>query len=541
MWAMFSASPAKQREVILQGILAQCCFSQLSYLSSAVKELIKIDFISVLPAEISYKVLCFLDTNSLTKAAQVSRKWRQMSDDDQVWHNMCQQHIDKKCKKCGWGLPLLEKQRLRDHKRELQIRATRRGLNEWSPKLTPVPDEYAGTDMMMMSLNGSGKRNAESDELEYAEASKRQCVKAPPKKVPWKDVYKDRFKISQNWKYNHYDEKIFRGHTNGVMCLQFNDKILVTGSYDCSIKIWDIETRECLQTLVGHTSAVRALQFDNSKLISGSLDSTIKVWDMKTYQCKSTYPGHRGGVIAVNFEGNTLASGSCDADVRIWKFGNDSGVSIFRGHTDWVNSVKLHLASRTVFSASDDLTIRLWDLDTGNVLRVFEGHMGQVQQVFLLPPEFEEPDEAEKAAPSPSPDPQLSGQSENKDMFDDWPAGRPLPPRNILTASLDSHIRLWSVPTGKTLKTYFGNLEGVWAVAGDNLRVVSAGQDKSVRVWDPRTTKCDNILWHEGPATCVGLSDCQIASGNEDGTARIWSYKSNDVDALSSPAPTPYT
>src|SRR5208282_1765113 len=113
IWSLFSAAPAFHRKLILQGILSQCCFPQLSFISSRLSELIRIDYISVLPSEISYKILAYLDAISLCQAAQVSRKWREMADDDIVWMKICQQHIDRKCTKCGWGLPLLERRRLR--------------------------------------------------------------------------------------------------------------------------------------------------------------------------------------------------------------------------------------------------------------------------------------------------------------------------------------------------------------------------------------------------------------------------------------------
>src|SRR5437667_12011076 len=125
---------------MLQGILAQCCFPQLSFLSAQVRDLIKIDFLTALPPEISFKILCFLDTTSLCKAAQVSRRWRQLADDDVIWHRMCEQHIDRKCTKCGWGLPLLERKRLRASKRQIQLRATGRGINEWSPDIASNPE-----------------------------------------------------------------------------------------------------------------------------------------------------------------------------------------------------------------------------------------------------------------------------------------------------------------------------------------------------------------------------------------------------------------
>ncbi|TVY31795.1 putative E3 ubiquitin ligase complex SCF subunit [Lachnellula occidentalis] len=516
VWSLFSAAPAKHRNLMLQGILTQCCFPQLSYLSTSVRDLIRIDFLTALPSEISYKILCHLDTTSLCKAAQVSQRWRILADDDVVWHKMCEQHIDRKCLKCGWGLPLLERKRLRDWKRQQQLRASGRGLNEWSPKLTPAPDDAGSTDMIRKpSCNGTGKRDADSltsDGLSLSvspEASKRQRMNPEdsyfPKTRPWKDVYKDRFKVGTNWKYGRCTTKIFRGHQNGVMCLQFDDNILATGSYDSTIKIWDINTGECLRTLRGHTLGVRALQFDDTKLISGSLDHTIRVWNWRTGETIATYPEHTEGVISVNLDGNLLASGSIDKTVRIWNFKDKSKCSL-KGHRDWVNAVRVDSASRTVFSASDDCTIRLWDLDTKKTIQTYIGHVGQVQQVTLLPAEYE-PDDVDT------------------EEVDDGTSST--------SSGLDSTVRLWNVESGKCLKTFFGHVEGVWALAADTLRVVSGAEDRMVKVWDARTGKCEKTFsGHQGPVTCIGLSDSRMVTGSEDCEVRVYSFKSEDGEGV---------
>ena len=390
---------------MLQGILTQCCFPQLSYLSTKVRELIRIDFVTALPPEISFKILCYLDTTSLCKAAQVSQRWRALADDDVVWHKMCEQHIDRKCIKCGWGLPLLERKRLRASKRQIQLRATGRGLSDWSPNITPIPetpmdskahsaDETEGASALalttrsgpaVMSLSGT------QDPTPKLPAS--SCVDLnesyfQPRFRPWKDVYKDRFKIGTNWKYGRCTTKIFRGHSNGIMCLQFDDNILITASYDMTLKVWDIESGAELRTLRGHTSGIRCLQFDDTKLISGSIDRSLKIWNWRTGECISTYTGHSGGVITLHFDNTILASGSMDHTIKIWNF-FDKSTFVLRGHTDWVNAVKVDSASRTVFSASDDCTVRLWDLDTKSCIKSFEGHVGQVQQVLPLPHDFE--------------------------------------------------------------------------------------------------------------------------------------------------------
>ena len=534
---------------MLQGILAQCCFPQLSYLSASVRDLLKIDFLSALPPEVSFKILCFLDTTSLCKAAQVSRRWRQLADDDVVWHRMCEQHIDRKCTRCGWGLPSMEQKRLRASKRQIQLRAAGRGINDWSPNITPNPEtheELAGhsgpTDMTgeLMQKERMQSQKAPSPLL----ARSNMPVHSPDSDYsrtarPWKDVYKDRFKVGTNWKYGRCSTKTFRGHTNGVMCLQFSENILVTGSYDATIRIWDIETGHEVRTLTGHLKGVRCLQFDDTKLISGSLDDTLKVWNWRTGECLSTYRGHDGAVIGLHFSGDLLVSASVDRTIKRWNF-RDKSIFTLRGHTDWVNTVRIDITSRTIFSASDDLTIRLWDLDTRKCLRVLRGHVGQVQQIVLLHSDFEVDDQEEENHADESPGQMSSDEVSSPEMpqftsaaadcryNDTFNSGghRKPPPRYIMTSALDSTIRLWEVPTGRCVKTLFGHVEGIWALAADALRVVSGAEDRMVKVWDARTGACEKTYTgHAGPVTCIGLSDSRMCSGSEDGEVRMYCFK----------------
>lgn len=484
-----------------------------------------------------------------------------LADDDVVWHKMCEQHIDRKCIKCGWGLPLLERKRLRASKRQIQLRATGKGLNVWSPDITPYPEASSNSSNHDVNDDADAPPTTQSHlhkqhsppaakDLANAIESIREGDSGLSKKKevnkqclqkrfrPWKEVYKDRFKVGTNWKYGRCSTKIFKGHTNGVMCLQFDENILVTGSYDTTIKIWDIETCEEIRTLKGHTSGVRCLQFDGTKLISGSIDRSLKVWNWRTGECISTYTGHSGGVISLHFDSAILASGSVDKTIKIWNF-EDKSTFLLRGHTDWVNAVKVDSASRTVFSASDDFTVRLWDLDTKSCIQIFDGHVGQVQQVLPLPHEFDlEEDETDITSsenetisstislPNDVPHPSLADVPPNE-VYGPSSAtsSRPMPPRYMLTGALDSTIRLWDTTTRKCLRTYFGHVEGIWALAADTIRVVTGAEDRMVKVWDARSGHCDRTFTgHAGPVTCVGLSDEKMCTGSEDCEVRLYSF-----------------
>lgn len=183
---------------------------------------------------------------------------------------------------------------------------------------------------------------------------------------------------------------------------------------------------------------------------------------------------------------------------------------------DFVNCVRVDAASRTLFSSSDDTFVFLWDLDTRRVIRQFSGHVGPVQQVLTMPLEFEmdesdlmdvskdyetdtdldqDQDEFEngqrqntlpRLPRAISPLPPLR----NTSIFPDDPA-RPSALPFILTAGLDGTIRLWHVPTSRCLRTYFGHLEGIWSLAADAIRIVSAAEDSMVKVWNPLTGRCE--------------------------------------------------
>ena len=90
--------------------------------------------------------------------------------------------------------------------------------------------------------------------------------------------------------------------------MELKDNILVSGNADSTVKIWDILTGQCLQTLSGitrlwllsdnntnptlvsgpnkHQSAVTCLQFNNKFVVTSSDDGTVKLWDVKTGGCE---------------------------------------------------------------------------------------------------------------------------------------------------------------------------------------------------------------------------------------------------------------
>ncbi|KRX76925.1 F-box/WD repeat-containing protein 7 [Trichinella sp. T6] len=107
-------------------------------------------------------------------------------------------------------------------------------------------------------------------------------------------------------------------------CLQFDSErdLVISGSLDTSIKVWEIVNGRCIYTLVGHQSLTSGMQLRGNILVSGNADSTIKVWNISSGFCLHTLSGpnrHHSAVTSLQFLPNGLVvSSSDDGCVKLW-------------------------------------------------------------------------------------------------------------------------------------------------------------------------------------------------------------------------------
>ena len=85
-----------------------------------------------------------------------------------------------------------------------------------------------------------------------------------------------------------------------------------------SIHVWQLPSCELLHVLHGHRSAVKSLEIFNGCLLSGSYDRTVKMWDLND-GCKCVGSlGTRGSVWALTVHEGMLLGAVGDSSIKVW-------------------------------------------------------------------------------------------------------------------------------------------------------------------------------------------------------------------------------
>ncbi|KAF3219629.1 hypothetical protein TWF106_007052 [Orbilia oligospora] len=171
------------------------------------------------------------------------------------------------------------------------------------------------------------------------------------------------------------------GHTRTVTSLAFsaNGGLLASGSFDRTVRVWDVATGALLHVFRGHRSAIGDVilyTVDGGEFVaSTSNDGTVKLWGVTNGALVRTLV-YIGRVIALAPAkyGNTvvLASVSEDGRVRIWDVTDGALVRVLEGHKRDVNTVAFSGDGKMLASGSDDETAIIWDAITGELLHMLE-------------------------------------------------------------------------------------------------------------------------------------------------------------------------
>ena len=165
---------------------------------------------------------------------------------------------------------------------------------------------------------------------------------------------------------NPYFLALLTGHTNSVRAISGEGKILVSGSYDHSVKVWDLELQECIHTFRTHAEKVYSVGYCDElrRACSGSLDATVKIWCVDTGTLLYNLEGHNSLVGLLELTPNYLISAAADATLRVWCPKTGKCLACLQGHSNAITCFHYDIASNRIVSGSDG-GVKAWELSTG--------------------------------------------------------------------------------------------------------------------------------------------------------------------------------
>ncbi|XP_071673248.1 F-box/WD repeat-containing protein 10-like [Patagioenas fasciata] len=162
--------------------------------------------------------------------------------------------------------------------------------------------------------------------------------------------------------------KVFDGHRGTVTCLDLHEEQLVSGARDGMVKVWNLRSGRCLQTLQ-HSSAVWVVRTDGARVVSGCERGLVRVWAADTGALIKTLEEHQGPVKCLSFDQWHLVTGSTDGSALGWSMlGKLSRCLVAFHHPKEV--VSLQLLYLRVISGCADGNIRVFNYLTGTCLKV---------------------------------------------------------------------------------------------------------------------------------------------------------------------------
>jgi F-box and WD-40 domain protein 1/11 len=550
-----------------------------SHIASLVERLVPVlhlDFIQILPAELSLQILGYLPPKSLLDASLASRTWRKFALEPKLWRELYKRQgweadedeirafeSEIRSRHDGELRQQAESKRKAEESREEErkVKEARREVNDAVAATGPQPMDTSqdwnndvepeGNDQLEISYGtavqtgdrpmGGMPGMLSDDEEMYPAPQQRpstvtQGYVEPPlairpslttpsygyPRLNWAFLFKNRRKLEENWQHNRctpfqipHPNYSHEGHRECIYTIQYSPRWLCSGSRDRTIRVWNIKTRRLRgEPLVGHTGSVLCLQFDASP------------------------------------DQDVIISGSSDANVIVWRFSTGEKLqTITQAHEESV--LNLRFSKKWLVTCSKDKLIKIWNrqpLETTDAdypwnSKVLFGPQGappnhphhpQYQPTWSIQdpsgssglglqnpytnysPFRGKVNVMPKALPAYTAVQSLKGHVAAVNAIQ-------LKGGEIVSASGDRVIKLWNLKTGTCEKTFLGHQKGIACIQFDGKTIVSGSSDQTIRVFD-RDTQAEiaTLRGHTSLVRTIQATKNKIVSGSYDESVRIW-------------------
>lgn len=245
-----------------------------------------------------------------------------------------------------------------------------------------------------------------------------------------------------------------------------------------------IETLSCKQQVV------RAVRFniDGAYCLTCGADKKIKLWNPYSKLLLKTYGGHANEVLdaAGSCDSSHIVSGSADKSVILWDVTTGQPLRRYRGHASSVTCVKYNEEATMAVSGSIDNTVCFWDVVSRR----------------------QEPVQVLKDA---------------KDTI----TSIQVTDHEVLTSSVDCHVRLYDLRVGKMFSDYIGHVVTYASMTHDGQCYVLSCNDSTIKLFDKDSGELLNTFsGHESRdyllENAVNQTDSHIISGSASGEVFYW-------------------
>jgi WD40 repeat protein len=247
--------------------------------------------------------------------------------------------------------------------------------------------------------------------------------------------------------------------------------VAAIGCHDKTVRLWDVRGRRALYTLEGHDGPVYAVAFspDGRTLASAGADGSVRVWDVANGRLlRTAHPG-RDPVLAVAFDptGGRFAAGGDDRRLVIWDTATWKPTLDLREAQDGpIRSLAFSPDGRTLATtgaAGDAQSVRLRDVGSGRLLKTLKL-------------------EGESQENPTGPFASVAFRPDGRELVAACASG------NIAINGNEPSIGavVWDVHSGAVVHTLTGHVGPVYQArfSPDGHRIITAGDDHTVKVWD---------------------------------------------------------
>jgi WD40 repeat protein len=411
------------------------------------------------------------------------------------------------------------------------------------------------------------------------------------------------------------------GHTKAVLAVSVspNGQLLATASADGTVRLWDAK-RQFLRALQGHAGAVHALAWnaDGSQIVTASADKTVRLWNTANAQEMKKFDGDTEfRAVAISRDGTRMAAAAGKLG-RLWNVADGKEVKPLEGHTDVINALVYSPNLDEFVSASADGTLRTWkkadgaagksinhgapvaalaisfdgqklvsgSADKNGSVKVWNAGSGAVEatipagaaavtgvafsrdnkalvatatdgsaRLFDLKgvelQRFSAGESATSVAFAPEGMTILAASGDTNVYVYAYALSRVITGHqgavsaatftpdgaHVLSAGADKTVRLWNLANGQQVRAYAGHGDVITSVAvsGDGTMVVAGGVDKTVRSWTLANAAAGAVFTHPAAVRAVGLSPdgTRVATAGDDNAVHVWDVASGkELQAL---------